>query len=77
MATASITIELDVPDGVEIREYQRHGDGHAFHVAWPLPDREDSAGGREPDEPVRSLASTRLSISAPIRSTKLSATALS
>lgn len=39
MATASITIELDLPDGVEVREYERHGDGHAFHVAWPLPDR--------------------------------------
>ncbi len=39
MATASVTIELDLPDGVEIREYQRHGDGHAFHVAWPPPDR--------------------------------------
>jgi transposase len=39
MATASVTIELDLPDGVEIREYQRHGDGHAFHVSWPLPDR--------------------------------------
>ena len=38
MATASVTIELDLPEGVEIREYQRHGDGHAFHVAWPLPD---------------------------------------
>ena len=39
MAAASVTIELDLPDGVEIREYQRHGDGHAFHVAWPPPDR--------------------------------------
>ena len=39
MATASITIDLDLPDGVEVREYERHGDGHAFHVAWPLPDR--------------------------------------
>ena len=46
-------------------------------IAWLLPDREDSAAEREPDEPVRSLASTRLSISAPIRSTKLSATASS
>jgi hypothetical protein len=40
------------------------------NTAGPLPDREDSAGEREPDEPVPSLASTRLSISAPIRSTK-------
>lgn len=43
----------------------------------PLLDRDDSAGEREPDEPVRSLASTRLSISAPIRLTKPSATASS
>jgi hypothetical protein len=46
-------------------------------LAGPLPDRDDSAGEREPDEPVLSLASTRLSISAPIRSTKPSATASS
>jgi transposase len=39
MATANITIELDLPEGVEVREYERHGEGHAFHVAWPLPDR--------------------------------------
>jgi hypothetical protein len=39
MATATITVELDLPDGIEVREYERHGDGHAFHVAWPLPDR--------------------------------------
>jgi hypothetical protein len=31
------------------------------NIAWPLTDREDSAGEREPDEPVASLASTRLS----------------
>ena len=39
MATVSITIELDLPEGVDVLEYERHGDGHAFHVAWPLPDR--------------------------------------
>jgi len=39
MAQVSITLELDVPDGVEILEYERHGEGHAFHVAWPLPER--------------------------------------
>ena len=36
MPRVSVTIELDLPDGVEIREYERHGDGHAFHVAWTL-----------------------------------------
>jgi transposase len=39
MARTSITIELDLPDGVVLREYERHGDGHAFHVDWPLPER--------------------------------------
>src|SRR3954447_7365091 len=39
MPTASITVELDLPEGVEVREYERHGDGHAFHVSWTLPDR--------------------------------------
>ena len=39
MATASITVDLDLPDGVEVCEYERHGDGHAFHGAWPLPER--------------------------------------
>jgi transposase len=39
MAQVSITLELDVPEGVEVLEYERHGEGHAFHVAWALPDR--------------------------------------
>lgn len=39
MARTSVTIELDLPDGVILREYERHGDGHAFHVDWPLPER--------------------------------------
>jgi transposase len=39
MAQVSITLELDVPEDVEVLEYERHGEGHAFHVAWALPDR--------------------------------------
>jgi transposase len=35
----TITIEVDLPPGVTITAYQRHGDGHAFEVAWPLPQR--------------------------------------
>ena len=35
---AAIEIELDVPDGVEIRGYERIGEGHAFEVGWELPE---------------------------------------
>lgn len=47
------------------------------HTAWLLPDRENCSGEREPDRGELSLASIRLSISVPIRSTKLYATAAS
>jgi transposase len=36
---ASITIDVDLPEGVTITAYQRHGDGHGFEVSWPLPTR--------------------------------------
>jgi transposase len=36
---ASVTIEVDLPPGVEIAAYERHGDGHGFEVRWPLPER--------------------------------------
>jgi transposase len=29
---------LDVPEGVEVRGYERIGEGHVFEVAWPLPE---------------------------------------
>jgi transposase len=35
---ASITLELDLPDGVTVESYQRHEDAHALEVAWPLPE---------------------------------------
>jgi transposase len=35
----TITIEVDLPPEVTITAYQRHGDGHGFEVAWPLPQR--------------------------------------
>jgi transposase len=35
----AITIEVDLPPGVTITAYQRHGDGHGFEVSWPLPQR--------------------------------------
>jgi transposase len=36
---ASVTIEVDLPPGVEINAYERHQDGHGFEVQWPLPER--------------------------------------
>jgi transposase len=39
MTVARVTIEVDVPPGVEINAYQRHQDGHGFQVDWPLPER--------------------------------------
>jgi transposase len=34
---ASITLELDLPEGVTVESYHRHEDAHALEVAWPLP----------------------------------------
>jgi transposase len=39
MTTATIAIDVDVPAGITIDEYERVGDGHAFHVSWELPQR--------------------------------------
>jgi transposase len=36
---ASITIDIDLPDGVEITGYERHQHGHGFEVTWPWPER--------------------------------------
>jgi transposase len=38
MATTTVTVEIDVPAGVSVDEYERIDDGHAFHVSWPLPE---------------------------------------
>jgi transposase len=35
---ATVEIELDVPDGVRVRGYERVGEGHAFEVDWDLPE---------------------------------------
>ena len=37
--TATVEIQVDVPDGITIGEYERIGPGHAFHVRWDLPER--------------------------------------
>jgi transposase len=36
---ASITLEMDLPEGVTIASYERVENGHGLEVAWPLPDR--------------------------------------
>jgi len=36
---ASVTIDIDLPDGVEITGYERWGKGHGFEVAWSWPER--------------------------------------
>lgn len=36
---AGVTIEVDLPPGVEITGYERHQDGHGSEVRWPLPER--------------------------------------
>ena len=38
MATANVEIQMDVPAGVTVGEYERIDDGHSFHVSWELPD---------------------------------------
>lgn len=37
--TATVEIQVDVPAGITIGEYERIAEGHAFHVSWELPDR--------------------------------------
>jgi transposase len=36
---AEVTIELDLPEGVELCGYERHEEGHAFEVRWRWPER--------------------------------------
>jgi len=36
---ASITLEMDLPEGVTVSSYERVENGHGFEVAWPLPER--------------------------------------
>jgi transposase len=36
---ASVTLEMDLPEGVVVSSYERVGDGHGFEVHWPLPER--------------------------------------
>jgi transposase len=36
---AQVTMEVDLPPGIEVTGYERHGDGHGFEVTWPWPQR--------------------------------------
>lgn len=36
---ASITIDIDLPEGVGFTGYERRGKGHGFEVTWPWPER--------------------------------------
>ncbi|MCC7418707.1 MAG: transposase family protein [Planctomycetaceae bacterium] len=35
---ATVEMDLDMPEGVKIRGFERVGDGHAFEVEWDLPE---------------------------------------
>jgi len=35
---ASITLELDLPEGVKVESYERLEEAHALEVSWPLPE---------------------------------------
>jgi transposase len=39
MATATVQMELDVPEGIRILGCERHGESFAFEVDWPWPAR--------------------------------------
>jgi len=36
---AVVEVELDVPEGVQVRGYERVAGGHAFEVSWGLPEQ--------------------------------------
>lgn len=36
---ASVTIDIDLPEGVTITSYERHGNAHGFEVDWPWPEQ--------------------------------------
>src|SRR4051812_29145273 len=38
MATTTVEIQVDMPAGVTVDEYERIGEGHAFHVSWQVPE---------------------------------------
>ncbi len=49
----TVTIEVEVPEGVRILSYQRRGEAHGFEVSWPLPTRcRCERCGREEDAAI-------------------------
>jgi transposase len=39
MARTTVEMDIEFPDGVTLREYERIAEGHAFHVEWTLPEQ--------------------------------------
>ena len=64
-----LTIDVDLPPGVTITAYSRHGEGHGFEVSWPLPthcrcDRchREEAARLEFPEKVQVVPETRVAV---------------
>ena len=36
---ANVTIEVDLPEGVTLTSYERHGEAHGFEVTWAWPEQ--------------------------------------
>ena len=36
---AQVTIDIDLPAGMEVTGYERYGEGHGFEVTWPWPEQ--------------------------------------
>lgn len=51
---ASVEMQVDLPKDVVLREYERIGNGHAFHVDWATPEHVtcEQCGTRQAAQPV-------------------------
>ena len=58
---AKVTIDVDLPPGIEITAYERYGEGHGFEVTWPWPvSCRCACCGRE--EPARLEVTSRVRV---------------
>jgi transposase len=48
---AAIEIDVDLPPGIRIAGYERHGDAHAFEIDWELPASQTCARCRRSEKP--------------------------
>jgi len=57
---ATVEIQVDLPAGIRVCEYERIDQGHAFHVEWDLPlagtDRKNSASFEREDGATRPVS---------------------